>query len=248
MSVNLNGKGPKYLQIYEYLHGMIRRNKIELGDKLPTEIELSKRFRVNRMTVRKALDKLVVEKMVVRKRGQGTYLVANLPKEFIYNLDIITGFFKDIRNYGLEPSSKTLKVEVIEASERTAVLLDLNKDRRVIFMLRIFYANDQPMMIEKNYMSYSEFRDLLNLDLSGLRYPVLKERYNIAPQYTNQTFTAVICDQEEMNLFGFSEPQACVELEFAVYDISNVPIEVGYYLYRGDKYKFNINSIEYLIN
>ena len=126
--------------------------------------------------------------------------------------------------------------------------LDLNKDKRVIFMLRIFYANEEPMMIEKNYMSYSEFKDLLNLDLSGLRYPVLKERYNIVPHYTNQTFTAVICDQEEMNLFGLSEPQACVELEFAVYDISNVPIEVGYYLYRGDKYKFNINSIDYLIN
>jgi GntR family transcriptional regulator len=227
---------------------MIRRNKIELGDKLPTEIELSKRFRVNRMTVRKAFDKLVVEKIVMRKRGQGTYLVANTPKEFIYSLDITTGFFKDIRNYGLVPSSKTLKVEVIEASERTAELLDLNKDRRVILMLRIFYANEEPMMIEKNYMSYSEFKDLLNLDLSGLRYPVLEERYNIVPQYTNQTFTAVICDQEEMDLFGFSEPQACVELEFTVYDISNVPIEVGYYLYRGDKYKFNINSIEYLIN
>ena len=102
-------------------------------------------------------------------------------------------------------------------------------------------------MIEKNYMSYSEFKDLLNEDLRGLRYPVLKAKYDIVPHHANQTFTAVICNQEEMNLFGFSELQACVELEFVVYDISNVPIEVGYYLYRGDKYKFNINSIEYLI-
>ncbi len=248
MPINLNDNAPKYLQIYEYLHGMIRRNKIELGDKLPTETELSERFSVNRMTVRKALDKLVVEEMVVRKRGQGTYLLANTPKEFIYSLDITTGFFKDMSNYGLQPSSKTLKVEVIEANERTAALLDLNKDTRVIFMLRIFYANEEPMMIEKNYMSYSEFKDLLYGDLRGLRYPVLKAKYDIVPQHANQTFTAVICNQEEMNLFGFSELQACVELEFVVYDISNIPIEVGYYLYRGDKYKFNINSIEYLIN
>jgi DNA-binding GntR family transcriptional regulator len=51
-----------------------------------------------------------------------------------------------------------------------------------------------------------------------------------------------------MNLFGFSKVQACVELECVVFDASNVPIEVGYYLYRGDKYRFNINSIEYLID
>jgi GntR family transcriptional regulator len=227
---------------------MIRRNKIELGDKLPTETELAERFSVNRMTIRKALDKLVVEEMVVRKRGQGTFLVANTPKEFIYSLDITTGFFKDIRNYGLQPSSKTFKVDIIEASARTAMLLDLNKDNRVISMLRLFYANEEPVMIEKNYMSYSEFKDLLKGDLSGLRYPVLKDKYDIVPHHANQTFTAVICNEEEMNLYGLSELLACVELEFVVYDISNVPIEVGYYLYRGDKYKFNINSIEYLID
>jgi DNA-binding GntR family transcriptional regulator len=50
------------------------------GDKLPTEMELAKKFSVTRMTVRKALDKLVVEEMVVRKRGQGTFLVSKRPR------------------------------------------------------------------------------------------------------------------------------------------------------------------------
>lgn len=248
MQPSLNNRVPKYLQIYDYLHGMIRRNKVELGDKLPTEMELTERFSVNRMTVRKALDKLVVEKMVVRKRGRGTYLLAKTPEEFIYSLDITTGFFKDIRNYGLQPSSKTLKVEVVEANERIASFLDLNQEMRAIFMLRVFYANDEPIMIEKNYMPYSEFKDLMNMDLNGLRYPLLKEKFNVVPHHANQTLTAVLCDEEAKKLFGFPTFQACVELEFVVYDKSNVPIEVGYYLYRGDRYRFNINSIEYLVN
>lgn len=248
MQLNLNDRVPKYLQIYEYLHGMIRRNKIQLGDRLPTEMELSERFGVNRMTVRKAFDKLVIEKMVDRKRGQGTYLIATAPAEFIYSLDITTGFFKDISNYGLCPTSRTLRVEVVKANEKIAAFLGLNSDNRVISMLRVFYADDDPIMIEKNYMPYSEFKDLLNMDLSGLRYPLLKEKYNIVPHHTNQTFTAVICDDAAKKIFGFSKPQACVELEFVVYDNSNVPIEVGYYLYRGDRYRFNINSIEYLVD
>ena len=248
LPLNANVRMPKYLKVYEYLHGLIRRNRLDVGDQLPTEQELAKKFDLNRMTVRKAMDKLVVEEMVVRKRGQGTFLVAKKPKEFVYSLDITTGFFKDMRYYGVKPRSKTLKVEVLDASEKIPLLLDLKNDDKVISILRVFYADDEPIMIENSYLSYSEFKDLLNFDLSGLRYPLLKEEFNIIPHHSSQTFTAVLSDKEQTRLFGFSDPQPCMELEFVLYDFSNVPIEVGYYLYRGDKYTFNINSIEYVFD
>jgi GntR family transcriptional regulator len=249
IQLNRNDIAPKYLQIYEYLHGMIRRNRIVYGDKLPTEMALAEKFNVTRMTVRKALDRLVVEEMVVRKRGQGTFLISKMPKEFIYGLDITTGFFKDVRNYGLNPHSKTLLIDVKDADQRIAELLELTGDNpKVISMLRIFYADGEPLMIERNFMSHDEFGDLMEADLSGLRYPVLKDRYNIIPHHANQTFKAVLCDPESMKFFDFSAPEACLELEFVLYDASNVPIEVGYYLFRGDRYKFNINAIEYLID
>ncbi len=248
LPLNANARLPRYLKVYEYLHGIIRRNRLEVGDQLPTEQKLAQKFGFNRMTVRKAMDKLVVEKMVVRKRGQGTFLVAKKPKEFVYSLDITTGFFKDMRYYGVKPSSKTLKVEALDANEKISLLLDLKNDSKVISILRIFYADDEPIMIENSYLSYSEFKDLLDFDLSGLRYPLLKEKFNIIPHHSSQTFTAVLSGEEETRLFGFSEPQPCMQMEFVLYDFSNVPIEVGYYLYRGDKYTFNINSIEYVFD
>ena len=239
---------PKYLQIYDYLHGMIKRNKFKVGEKIPTEMSIAEKFGVNRMTARKAFDKLVVEEMVVRRRGQGTFLIAKTPKEFIYSLDITTGFFKDMERYGMKPSSKTVAMEVVEADDRIVQLLDLNGDTRAIYSLRVFYSDGAPIVIEKNYMPYSEFKNLLNSGLSGLRYPVLKEEYNIVPHHSNQTFTAVLPKKNDMKIFGWTQPEACIELEFVAYDVSNVPIEVGYYLYRGDKYRFNINSIEYLVD
>lgn len=238
---------PKYLQIYEYLHGMIARGKFTDGDKLPTEMQLAEKFGVSRMTAKKALDKLVIEGMAVRGRGKGTFLTSRVPREFLYNLDITTGFFKDIRRYGLHPTLKTLEAEVREPTEHIAALLDLTNNDRVVYTMRVFYVNNEPIMIEKNYMSYAEFQGLLQEDLSGLRYPLLKEKFGVHPHHSNQTFTAVLAGEREKQLFGKTEPFPCIELEFLLFDTKNVPIELGYYLYRGDRYRFNINSIDYII-
>ena len=248
MRINVEDRIPKYLKIYEYVHGMISRSKIRPGEKLPTETELAHQFGVNRMTVRKALDKLVVEEMIVRRRGQGTFLIAATPREFVYSLDVTTGFFKDMHNYGLIPRARTKQITVVEATPRIAAQLNLNHDKRVICMLRVFYADAEAIMTEKTYMPYEEFKDLLHMPPEGRRYPVLKQKYNIAPHHSNQTFTAVLAGEDEMRLFGFSGPQACIELECTVFDASDVPIEVGYFIFRGDKYRFNINAIEYLVD
>jgi len=238
---------PKYLQIYDYLHGMVARGKFTDGDKLPTEMQLAQKFGVSRMTAKKALDKLVIEGMAVRGRGKGTFLTRRVPREFLYNLDITTGFFKDIRSYGLRPTLRTLEAEVRDPPERVATLLDLTKNDRVVYTMRVFYVNRDPIMIEKNYMSHAEFHDLLKEDLSCLRYPLLKEKFGVHPHHSNQTFKAVLADDDEKKIFGITAPFPCIELEFLLFDAQNVPIELGYYLYRGDRYRFNINSIDYII-
>lgn len=238
---------PKYFQIYEYLHRIIAQGKFEIRDKLPTEMELAEKFNVSRMTSKKALDKLVIEGMVVRKKGKGTFLTLREPQGFLYNLDITTGFFKDIRNYGLHPTSKTIEVKVLEPSDRISTLLELSEEDRVIYTLRVFYVDDEPIMIEKNFMSYAEFGGLLKEDLEGLRYPLLKEKFGVIPHHSNQTFSAVLASKKEKSIFKVSAPFPCIELEFLVFDEQNVPIEIGYYTYRGDRYRFNIDSIDYII-
>ena len=73
MEINQNSKIPKYLQIHSWLYGMIRRGKIIVGDKLSKEEELAKRFGVNRMTVRQAIDELSVERDDHLKKGRGLF-------------------------------------------------------------------------------------------------------------------------------------------------------------------------------
>lgn len=246
MKTSSHSNIPKYLQIYEWLHSLIRRKRISIGEMLPPETELAERFGVNRMTVRKALNKMVVEGMVVREQGRGTFLVAESPRDFVYNLEVATGFFSDMQRYGVTPRLELLRAEVVQAEEKTAGLLDLGSAGRVIALQYLFFGNDEPVMIEQSYLPYPEFEELLSFDLNRLRYPLLKENYNIVPSQADQSFSAVMTGRKEQSLFRASSPLPCLLLECTMFDAAGIPIEFGTYLYRGDRYKFNIHTLEYV--
>ncbi len=246
-AVNTTRKAvPKYIQIYEWLHGMVRRGKFAVGENLPTEQELARRFQVNRMTVRKAFDKMVLEEMVVRTRGKGTVLVADTPRGYIYNLEVTTGFFHDMQLYGVTPGLELISREVCPAGDLVSRALNLKEGQKVISMVRRFWAGEEPVMIERTFMSHAEFSELLEVDLTGLRYPVLKERFNIVPDHASQTVSAVMCSPQDLDLLRLQGPLPGLLLECVVYDRTDIPVEFGQYLYRSDRYKVNMHSVEYV--
>lgn len=237
---------PKYIQIYDWLHSSIRRKRIRVGEMLPPETELADRFGVNRMTVRKALNKLVVEGMIVREQGKGTFLLSDSPRELVYNLEVSAGIYADMQRYGVTPSMKLLRSEVLQADQKTAGILNLGEDGRVIALEYLFYGDGEPVMYEECYLPYTEFRELLEYDLNQLRYPLMKERYNVIPSQANQSFSAVMATAKQQALFRSRSPIACLLLECTMFDASGIPIDHGTYLYRGDRYKFNVQNLKYV--
>jgi len=105
-----NSKLPKYVQILNWIHGMISRGKIKIGDQIPTEEELARMFGVNRMTVRQAIEELSIEKMIDRKRGKGTFLVSQKPRGLVYKLEHISSFTDDMKALGITPRTETRSV------------------------------------------------------------------------------------------------------------------------------------------
>ncbi len=244
---NSNPSGiPKYIQIYDWLHSSIRRKRFRVGEMLPPETELAERFGVNRMTVRKALNKMVVEGMIVRERGKGTLLLSESPQDLIYNLEVSTGFYADMQRYGVTPGMELLRSEVVQADEKTARILNLKADKRVIALEYLFFGNGEPIMYEEACLPYDEFRELLDYDLNQLRYPLMKERCHVVPSQANQSFSAVMTTQKQQSLFRSRSPLPCLLLECTMFDAVGIPIDHGSYLYRGDRYKFNVQNLRYV--
>ncbi len=246
MLIDENSKVPKYVQIHNWLSGMIRRGNIRKGDQLPTEEELARMFGVNRMTVRQAIDAFVNERMVVRQRGKGTFLVKDQARDLIHELHNISSFADDMERMGLTPTTETLKVEVIEADARTQEMLGLTTFTKVIHTLRVRKADGEAVLIERSYLPYREFSEILNEDLSGSLYHLLVEKFKVNLHHSTQVFSAVISTVEDQRIFGLADPCPCIQLESVIYDPDNIPIELLISCYRGDKYRFKVEAGEYL--
>ena len=244
--LNPNSKLPKHVQILNWLNGMISRGRFKVGDKIPTEQELSRMFGVNRMTVRQAMEELSVGKMIERTRGKGTYLVSSKPRDFVYKLEHISSFTDDMKALDIKPRTDTLNVEVVEPITTVRNILLLKKKDKVIYTLRVKYAEGEPVLIERSYLSHSEFRDIMEMNLDGSLYHILVEHFNITLHRSTQIFSAILSSKEDTELFRLKRRAPCIMVESVIYDPNNIPIELLYSCYRGDRYKFRVNSGEYL--
>ena len=246
MGSNYSRKIPKYLQIRQWLRTMIDRGEIRRGDKLPTEAELSHMFSANRMTVRKAMDFLVVDAMVIRRPGKGTFLVSEKPKDLVYTLKNITSFVDDMQSSGFQPTYQAVEVKVVQADGEVNKLLKLKNDQRAIYSLRVLHANDEPVLIEKSYLPYLKFKDILDMDFNTTLYQILTEKFDITLDYATQCLTAVLSGEEETRMFGLSQPCPCMKMETVLYGPGKSPVEALFACYRGDKYKFRFKAGQYI--
>lgn len=246
MGLNYRRKIPKYVQIHQWLRTMIDKGEIKRGDKLPTETELSHIFAVNRMTVRKAMDSLVVDAMVIRHPGKGTFLVSEKPKDLIYTLKNITSFDNDMQSSGILPTYQAIEVKVAQADGEVSKMLKLKNDKRAIYSLRVLHANNKPVLIEKSYLPYFKFKDILDMDFNATLYQIITEKFDIALDYATQCLTAESSGEEETRIFGLPQPCPCMKMETVLYDVRNSPVEALFACYRGDKYKFRFKAGHYI--
>ncbi len=94
--VDPNNPIPKYLQISTWLTEAIQIGRYPLGDKIPSEVELSRMCRVNRNTLRQAIAELTKNGLLAKKKGQGTFVTASEPSALKHQLNRISSFSKEL--------------------------------------------------------------------------------------------------------------------------------------------------------
>jgi len=222
---------PLYQQLQRVLREAVERRILGPDDALPAERELAGAFAVSRITVRKAIDGLVEEGLLVRRQGSGTFVRARVEKNF----SKLTSFSEDMRARGRHPHSVWLKRSAGTVTPEEALALRSSPGTPVYRFHRIRYADETPMALEYATVLASCLPSVDAVESS--LYEAL-ERTGNRPVRALQRLRAVLFTAEQAELLGVKERDAGLLVERLGFLEDGRVVEFTQSFYRGDTYDF----------
>ena len=236
---------PKYLQISAWLKEVIQTGRYKVGERLPSEVELSQMCGVNRNTLRQAIAELTVAGILRKEKGTGTFVSAPAPSELKHKLERISSFRDMLGQSGIKAKTIVVEKGIEKADDYVAKTLFLGRSKKVIAVRRVRAGNGTPYIFEESFLPADTFEGFLNYDLTGSMYDLISERFNIVLARSKQTISAVNLNQRIAGIMGIPENSAAIFSEYITFDDKSMPVEILYSYYRGDKYKLEIELGRY---
>ncbi|WHH58515.1 GntR family transcriptional regulator [Petroclostridium sp. X23] len=240
--IDKNTPIPMYYQLKEIILDEIKTEKLQPGDSIPTEKELSDIFDISRSTIRQAISDLVKEGYLYRIKSKGTFVSKpKINQDFIWKLET---FSEQMKKLGLVPSTKVLELAVIEAEEEIASVLQLPINDKVIKLVRLRFANDEPIVIVETYLPYNSCLSILQYDMEKKSlYEVLSLDTRSKIYKVLRTVEAVVAGQYESKLLQIKRGYPIQLFTTIGYNREEKPIEYSIARYRGDRNKFKVEII-----
>lgn len=237
-SLNKASYVPLYLQIQQKLMERIQSGTLAEGDLLESEEQLSRRYRVSRMTARQALGALKEQGYAYSLRGRGTFITRPRMER---NLLHLQGFTEQMRQRGMEPGTRVLEQQVVEADDEISSRLQIPYGQKVLRLRRLRLANAIPLALERTHLPLAAFSGLERFDFSEHSlYQVLQEQYGLRVGWADEVIEALPASREEAALLETSVKASLLSITRTVYNSYGTPMEAARTLYRGDRYRASI--------
>jgi len=232
---------PLYKQIDEALRLRIENGEFAPGDKIPSENDLTDQYHVSRNTVRWAISSLILDGLVYRKKGYGTFVAA---ERMSYGLMHLSSFSEEMRNRGLEPGSQVLSFVKEIPSKRTCSILKLDADQMMYHIERLRLADGEPMALNISFIPVFLCPDLNYGDIaSGSLYELLENQYGYRLGYAEYVIKTAAADGNHAKLLKVSIDDTMLVREGTTYLEDGTPIEHTILFNRGDRYEFTFRAV-----
>jgi GntR family transcriptional regulator len=222
---------PLYQQLQRVLRNAIEKRLVAPDDALPPERDMAEELSVSRITVRKAIDGLVEDGLLVRRQGAGTFVCARVEKNFAK----LTSFSEDMRARGRKPRSVWLNKSSGTVTPEESLTLRLSPGTPVYRFHRIRYADDAPMALEYATILGSCLPSIEAVDSS--MYEALEKAGN-RPVRALQRLRAVLFTADQAKLLKAHEKDAGLLVERVGFINDGRAVEFSQSFYRGDIYDF----------
>lgn len=229
---------PFHAQIERYLRELIQENKYKNGEAfLPKEVAMSKKFGVSRSTIRQAINKLVFEGVIERKKGVGTKVVS---KKISTRLDNWISFTKEMRNQGIEVVNYMVKCTLVSIEDHILEALDLPKKEKLWKLEKIRGSKDARYLYS---VSYFHPRVGISGDekFTAPLYELLEREHDIIVATSKERIRAVKADNKIGNMLCIDSDTPLLKRERLVTDIGDRPVEYNIVYYNTDYFTYDID-------
>jgi len=226
--------GPRYIQLKRRIELAIRDGLLDPGTPLPPEREIANMTSLSRVTVRKAVQPLVEDDLIIQRRGSGTIVAPQVTK-VEQSLSRLTSFTEDMDRRGMNVTSTWLERGVFLPSAEEALVLGLGTDESVSRVSRLRLADSVPLAIERASLSTQMLPNPLAV-VSSL-YETL-DKSGSKPVRAVQRISATNLTAQDAELLEVEKGIAGLQIARVSYLESGEVVELTHSIYRGDAFNF----------
>lgn len=233
---------PLYQQIKALITQSLQSGEWKPGELIPSEVELANRFKVSQGTVRKAIDELAAENLVLRRQGKGTFVASHHEARAQFR------FLRLMPDEGVPryPENKIIDVKRLRAPAEVARLLDLKAGDSVILVKRIQIFDGAPTILEEIWLPGLIFKGLtaerLN-DYKGPMYGLFESEFGTRMIRATEKIRAVCADESAAQLLAVAPDTPLLSAERVSFTYGDKPVELrrGLYLTSSHHYQSELS-------
>lgn len=219
---------PTFRPLYEQIKILITQSLVagewRPGEVIPSELELANRFKVSQGTVRKAIDELAAENILVRRQGKGTFVATHTEEHTQYR------FLRIVELNGKKefPVSEVLYCERGKADSVAADRLGLKRGAPIVMMRRLLRFSGEPVILDDICLSATLFKGLTETlinEFEGTLYSLYETRYGTRIIRAEERIQAVAPDETAAGLLQVAPNAPLLGIDRVAYTYGDQPVE-----------------------
>jgi GntR family transcriptional regulator len=215
---------PLYRQIKSLITRSLESGEWKPGEAIPSEMELATRYKVSQGTVRKAIDELAAENLLVRRQGKGTFVATHNEPRTLFR------FLRLLPDEGEQeyPGSRLLECRRGRASAEAARILDLKAGDPVVILRRLLIFGGKPTVLDEIWLPGTLFRKLspaIFNEYKGSLYKLFETEFGTRMIRAEEKIRAVPAAREEGELLGVLPGFPLLSVERTAFTYGDRPVE-----------------------
>ena len=227
--------GPAFSPLYQHINGLITR-ELEAGvwkpgEAIPSELDLAARFKVSQGTVRKAIDELAADNLLVRRQGKGTFVATHAEQRIQYRFLRLTP--DDGSTRGM--ARRLLDVRRTRAPADVARALEIKSGDAVVQLRRLLLAGDRPVVLDEIWLPGGPFKGLSAerlADYKGPMYGMFETEFGVRMIRAEEKIRAVAAEPATAELLAVAVGEPLLSVERLSFTYGDRPVELRRGLYH----------------